>query len=226
MSDMTTNWNPASHPRAGQEGVPGNGGAFTNKRPTGDEVTLGGQPNAAAEHTLGIATGLHGSRIQQRITQGLRPNTATWRPSDDLSGVRFVTSGHRDEIALKGELVFAPQRAGGTWAISRQTVVDVVDGGKSSDPNMGPFGGQMFDALVSKGALVRVEDERLGDVGAAWAAGRRTVGDTSTDDVMQAKTGTLYEIDPAVMLTIYPELTVNGDMWHDYAVANDISSWR
>ena len=229
MTIMTMHFTAAAHPRAGERGLPGNGGRFVEAHHDSDALTLSlSEPTFASFDDDPLAlTPKQDAQRQIRIKQGLRNDTNTWRPSDDLSGVRYRTGGDADELKLKAHLVFAPERSGGSWTISRKTVVDDIDNGAVNDErNMGPYGATFFDALVKRGALVPVSDSNRAEYTAAYERGRRAHGDTSTPESMREQTDALYEIDADLIVQIYPELTKNGDAWHDHAASYGFGSRR
>ncbi len=215
------------HPRAGERGLPGNGGRFANAEHTTDVVDLGLTHSASFDDNPLALTPKQDSQRQVRIAQGVRADTATWRPSDELSGVRYRTGGELNEAQLRAALVHAPERSGGSWTISRKTVVDDIDNGQVNDErNMGPYGATFFDSLVRRGALVPVSDSNRAEYTTMYERGRRYFGDTSTPEAMRAQTDELYEIDADLIVQIYPELTKNGDAWHDHAASYGFGSRR
>jgi hypothetical protein len=224
---MTMTFNATQHPRNGERGLPGNGGQFAAAEHSTDVVDLGLSHASSFDDDPLALTPKQDSQRQVRIAQGVRADTTTWRPSDDLSGVRYRTGGDTDEHKLKAALVFAPERSGGSWTISRKTVVDDIDNGRVNDErNMGPYGATFFDALVKRGALVPVTPGNRAEYTEAYERGRRYFGDTSTPEAMRAQTDELYEIDADLIVQIYPELSKNGDAWHDHAASYGFGSRR
>ncbi|WIE81094.1 hypothetical protein [Curtobacterium sp. MCSS17_016] len=224
---MTMTFDARQHPRNGDRGLPGHAGQFAHAEHTTDVIDLGLTHTTSFDNDPLALTPKQDSQRQVRIAQGVRADTTTWRPSDDLSGVRYRTGGDTDELKLKAALVFAPERSGGSWTISRKTVVDDIDNGAVNDErNMGPYGATFFDALAARGALVPVSDGNRAEYTAAYERGRRAHGDTSSPEEMQAQTDALYEIDADLIIQIYPELTKNGDAWHDHAASYGFGSRR
>jgi hypothetical protein len=224
---MTMTFDAHAHPRNGDRGLPGHAGQFARVEHSTDVIDLSPTHSASFDNDPLALTPKQDSQRQVRIAQGLRADTTTWRPSDDLSGVRYRTSGAADELKLKAQLVFAPERSGGSWTISRKTVVDDIDNGAvNNERNMGPYGATFFDALVKRGALVPVSDGNRAEYATAYERGRRYFGDTSTPDAMREQTDALYEIDADLIVQIYPELTKNGDAWHDHAASYGFGSRR
>ncbi|MGW8431457.1 hypothetical protein ACWGJ9_10240 [Curtobacterium citreum] len=220
-------FDPRVHPRNGERGLPGNGGQFAAAEHTADVIGLSLDHTASFDDNPLALTPKQDSQRQVRIAKGVRADTTTWRPSDDLSGVRYRTGGELNETQLKAALVFAPERSGGSWTISRKTVVDDIDNGQVNDErNMGPYGATFFDALVKRGALVPVTADNRAEYAAMYEHGRRANGDTSTPEAMRAQTDELYEIDADLIVQIYPELTKNGDAWHDHAASYGFGSRR